>query len=301
MKKSIKILLIVCYLMMVFVIYFTSNTLSKYISTTDINSKFNLPNALYFEYTRGILYLNNNQIPGTSVVEENQKDYYIKVVSNQNPISTVKYYTLSDTIYTEAENLASFASGVDYYVQDNTLRYIKVVSNNLPASGTTYYTLSTSYNKVSNLTSFASGVDYYVNGKYIEISKRLEIQDISPADIIQFNFFVSNLASDDSESNGVDGYFVVTSYGQLRLPVRLQTYDINCTVAYRKVSGEGSTSIFSDFTNGSSLDLPVYDGTETKYEFQVTVIIDDQIESTDDEDYIDATLSIFLFVDATND
>ena len=52
---------------------------------------------------------------------------------------------------------------------------------------------------------------------------------------------------------------------------------------------------------GGYIDLPPFDEQKVKYEFKITVMIDDQIENTTSDDYFDATLSINLFINAASD
>lgn len=214
MNKLSKFLFIGLYVVVILTIYFTSATLSKYISNTTFKGSFIIEDSLYFEYTRGNLYLNESLIQGNEIID-------------------------------------------------------------------------TQYND---------------DGDIISTKKRIEFENVSPSDKIQYTFFVSNLSTEGIEHNGIDGYFVVTAYGMLSLPVLQVTDQIECTISYRQVSGANPTTIYTDFTNGSTTNLPVYENDlETKYEFQLTIFVSDQATSTDNDDYVDATLSVYIFIDATND
>lgn len=215
MNKLSKILFLSLYVVVVLVLYLTSATLSKYVQNSRFNGEFAVEEGLYFEYTRGNLYLNDNLIQGLEIYDH----------------------------------------------------------------------------------------EYDSLGNIIKTSKRLEFQNVSPSDKIQYTFYVSNLSESGIQYNGIDGYFVVTSFAKLNLPSLQNTSNISCNIAYRKISGVNASTVYTDFPNGSTSSLPVYDTDdplETKYEFQLTIFVSDQAPSTDNDDYVDATLNIYIFVDATD-
>ena len=213
MSKLSKILFLSLYVVLVLVIYLTSATLSKYVQNTSFRGEFAVEQGLYFEYSRGNLYLNDNLVQGREIVE---------------PV--------------------------------------------------------------------------YDNGQLVKTLKRIEFDNVSPSDKIQFTFYVANHSTLGIEHNGLDARFVVTSYARLNLPALQTTDSISCDITYRKISGVNSTTIYTDFPNGSTTPLPVFNEGDdiTKYEFQLTIFVSEQATSTDNDDYVDATLSIYIFVDATN-
>lgn len=138
-----------------------------------------------------------------------------------------------------------------------------------------------------------------------EEGKRLETMNVAPGDTIKFHFFVSNFS--DSDNNSVDGYFHPVANGLLELPIKRSNFDVECVVTYRKVPTDGSaaTNLFTQVTSDLKLDLPAVREGEglvkeglVKYEFIVTVVLDNQIANTTSDDYFDAKLEIELFMNA---
>ena len=212
MKKTKLILIFIVYLLIVATLYFTSFTISKYLTREITTSKYRLENSLYFNYERGQLYLNDVLTPYQAL---------------DNP---------------------------DFLTEHNPL----------------------------------------ISSKY------LEFENVSPSDVLRYNFFISNINENGDFYNGLDAQFAVSAVGLLRLPALGESHDVECSLAYRKILGqEGSLShIFSDLYQGQRLELPKYLDFETKYELQIIVLVDDQIQFTSDDDYVDATLTINLFINA---
>ena len=66
-----------------------------------------------------------------------------------------------------------------------------------------------------------------------------------------------------------------------------KTWNIACTISYRKVYKNGTKTQFKNLTSDVNIDLPVYDenddSTFMKYEFQVYVVLDDQVRASSDD------------------
>ncbi len=143
------------------------------------------------------------------------------------------------------------------------------------------------------------------SGNIIDVERRIETMNVAPGDSLTYHCFISNYNLTTLERNGVDGQFYVSAIAEFTMPSQKANYKLNCLLSYREITDSNGSNPFKNFTSDQDLNLPVYDETkpETKarYEFQITVVLDDQIKSTSADDYIDATLSILLFVDATND
>lgn len=153
---------------------------------------------------------------------------------------------------------------------------------------------------------------YDENGKVIEEVRRIETMNVAPADTLTYHFSVANVNEATGEQNGVAGYFKISATSILSMPAyrnpdgtsQAKTWNIACTISYRKVYKNGTKTQFKNLTSDANIDLPVYDehddNTFMKYEFQVYVVLDDQVRASSDDDYVDATSTIYLFIDATN-
>lgn len=146
---------------------------------------------------------------------------------------------------------------------------------------------------------------YNESGELVDIERRIETMNVTPGDNLTYHFYVSNYNLTTLERNGLDGSFYVSAISEFSMPAQKANYRLSCTLSYREIPEEGEPTSFKTFTTDKELDLPVYiendPTTHMKYEFEIYVILDDQIQSTSADDYIDATLSILLFIDATND
>lgn len=143
--------------------------------------------------------------------------------------------------------------------------------------------------------------EYDGDGHVVSTTRRIETMNVAPGDNLTYHFLVSNYNSTTSEQNGVDGVFHVSASSLLSMPVHQANYRLNCTIAYRELFNDGTVGNFKDLTSDVDLDLEVYDGENPKtYEFKVFVILDDQITATSNDDYIGASLTISLFVDAAD-
>ncbi len=144
-------------------------------------------------------------------------------------------------------------------------------------------------------------------GNKVDTKRRIETMNVIPGDSLKYRFFVSNynLSSSPLEANTIDGSFYITAYAEFTMPAHQTNYKLSCTLAYREVTTNGEPKPFTNFTSDLQLDLPIYDEddptTHKNYEFEIFVILDEQIETTSADDYIDSTLSILLFIDAAND
>lgn len=215
MKNRKRIILALFYVSLVALVYFTSSTLSKYVTSNNTSGDFTIGEKLYFDYTRGDLYRGDQLIVGVPI-EENKFD---------------------------------------------------------------------------------------ADGNLISSKKRVETMNVAPGDTLKFHFFVSNINEDMTEYNGIDGEFHVSATAILSMPVYQADYQLDCTITYREVPEDGVLGTFTDLAGDKNMDLLKYDGTSAtkmKYEFQVYVVLDDQIQATSNDDYVGATLSIYLFVDAAN-
>ena len=150
--------------------------------------------------------------------------------------------------------------------------------------------------------------------------RRIETMNVAPSDLLVYHFYVSNYdiktikdaAGKDVEvkdelgnpiiadQNSVLGQFHVTSTAILSMPAHGSSYNLSCTLTYRKVNDDGTFGEWLDFPVDTDVDLPIYDNQKVLYEFQVYVLLDDQVETTSHDDYVGATLSILIFVDAAD-
>lgn len=136
--------------------------------------------------------------------------------------------------------------------------------------------------------------------------KVLEIVDVVPGDIISYNYYVSNFNLITGEENFVDGYLFPNTNVTLSLPIKGEIYEADCTILYRQVpyGAEDTTTptdnVWNNLVEGSYLDLPNVRTQKIKYEFKVTVVIDDQVANTTHDDYFNAVLSLKLFINAAS-
>lgn len=146
---------------------------------------------------------------------------------------------------------------------------------------------------------------YNESGDLVDIGRRIETMNVTPGDNLVYHFYVSNYNLTTLERNGVDGSFYISAISELSMPAQKANYRLSCTLSYREIPEEGDPTPFKNFTSDKDLDLPIYvesdPTTHMSYEFEIYVILDDQIKATSADDYVDATMSILLFIDATND
>lgn len=144
---------------------------------------------------------------------------------------------------------------------------------------------------------------YEENGTSYQL---LEIMNVVPGDSLTYHFFVSNFNNITGDKNLVDGLFYPNTNATLSLPIKGEIYNVDCTILYRQVPyDETDTSVPSDgvwnnLIEGKYLDLPQTSIRKVKYEFKVSVVVDDQVQGTTHEDYFNAVLSIKLFVNAAS-
>lgn len=214
MKNKKRLIFLVFYVALVGLVYFTSSTLSKYVSTNKTEGDFTIGEKLYFDYTRGDLFRGDQLIIGVPIEE-------------------------------------------------------KIIED----------------------------------GVEVGVRKRIETMNVAPGDELRYTFTVSNTNETKSEYNSVDAEYHVSATAILSMPVRQSSYSLKCTIRYVIVNSDGTKGTLTDLPADMNLDLPKYLGTpatESKYVYEVQVILDDQVEATSKDDYIGATLSIYLFVDAAN-
>ena len=136
-----------------------------------------------------------------------------------------------------------------------------------------------------------------------EDGKRIETMNVAPGDNVVYHFFVSNFnPTNENEINSVDGYFHPSATGLLALPSKGSQYNVECQILYREVPVDGSTSTepFTQITSDTRLNLPKVETKKVKYEFSVSVILDNQIMGTTSDDYFGASLSIEMFFNAVS-
>ena len=143
---------------------------------------------------------------------------------------------------------------------------------------------------------------YEENGVQYQL---LETMNIAPGDSLTYHFFVSNFNEVTGNQNLVDGLFYPNTNATLSLPIKGTIENVNCTILYRQVPSDAndtsvpSDGVWNNLTEGSYFDLPQTQVKKVKYEFKVSVVVD-EIEDTTHEDYFNAVLSIKLFVNAAS-
>ena len=97
MKK--KYYLFITYLAIAALISFGSVILAKYVSTDDSEINFSVGSVLYFNYERSDLYRNNQVVPVTpSVYEEDGEKYTLLETMNVVPGDSLTYHFFVSTI-----------------------------------------------------------------------------------------------------------------------------------------------------------------------------------------------------------
>lgn len=135
----------------------------------------------------------------------------------------------------------------------------------------------------------------------------LETMNVVPGDSLTYHFFVSNFNDITGDINHIDGLFFPNTNATLSLPMKGEIYNVNSNILYREVPYDStdtttpSNNVWNNLVEGNYLDLPPVSIRKVKYEFRVTVIVDDQVKDTTHEDYFDAALTIKLFINAASD
>ena len=135
----------------------------------------------------------------------------------------------------------------------------------------------------------------------------LEAYNIVPGDNLTYHFYVSNFNLNSGDKNMIDGLFFPNTNATLMMPTIGKIFNVESTISYRRVPYDSTDTtvpadgVWNNLVEGNYLDLPPADIQKVKYEFKVTIIVDDQVEDTDHEDYFDATLTIKLFINAASD
>lgn len=136
-----------------------------------------------------------------------------------------------------------------------------------------------------------------------DTKRRIETMNVAPQDVLAYYYYVSNFNDETLEYNSINGQFTTVANARLAMPSKGTIFDVDCTITYRKVPVDGSLASSTFSSLKGNLNLLNCDGDskkKEKYEFKVTVIIDDQIENTTYDDYIGSTLTIYLYVNATS-
>ena len=134
----------------------------------------------------------------------------------------------------------------------------------------------------------------------------LETMNVVPGDSLTFHFYVSNFNIVTGDQNKVDGIFFPNTKATLSLPIKGQIYDVDCTILYRPVPYDETDSsvpadgVWHNLIEGGYLDLPPVNSKKVKYEFKLSVVVDEQATDTTHDDYFSAILSIKLFVNAAS-
>lgn len=145
---------------------------------------------------------------------------------------------------------------------------------------------------------------YQENGETFTL---LETMNVVPGDSLTYHFFVSNFNNQTGDVNIIDGLFFPNTSATLSLPIKGKIYNVNSTILYREVPYDENdkttpnNGVWNNLVEGGYLDLPPVAIRKVKYEFKVTVVVDDQVENTSHEDYFDAVLTIKLFINAASD
>lgn len=146
-----------------------------------------------------------------------------------------------------------------------------------------------------------------ISNEYVDADgntkRRIEVMNVAPQDVLTYHFYVSNFNDVTKEYCDIEGQFTTIATALLAMPSKQKIFNVDCMITYRKVPIDGSsaTSLFTALTSKLNLyNCADFPNRKEKYEFKVTVIIDDQIENTTNDDYVGATLSIYLFINATS-
>ena len=135
----------------------------------------------------------------------------------------------------------------------------------------------------------------------------LETMNVVPGDSLTYHFFVSNFNNITGDTNVVDGIFFPNVNATISLPIKGQIDDVDYTILYREVPYDETDTttpdngVWKNLTEGNYFDLPPISVRKVKYEFKLSVVIDNQDTGTTHEDYFNAVLSIKLFINAASD
>lgn len=135
----------------------------------------------------------------------------------------------------------------------------------------------------------------------------LETMNVIPGDSLTYHFYVSNFNSITGDMNVIDGLFYPNTNATLSLPIKGEIYKVDCTILYRQVPYDSTDTsvpidgVWNNLAEGKYIDLPNATIQKVKYEFKVSVVVDDQVQNTTHEDYFNALLSIKLFINAASD
>ena len=130
--------------------------------------------------------------------------------------------------------------------------------------------------------------------------------NVAPGDSLTYHFFVSNFNTTSGDQNLIDGLFYPNTNATLSLPIKGEIYNVDCTILYRQVPYDANDTsvpadgVWNNLVEGKYLTLPQTSVQKVRYEFKVTVVVDDQVQGTTHDDYFNAVLSIKLFINAAS-
>ena len=160
--------------------------------------------------------------------------------------------------------------------------------------------------------------DLYRNNKVVPVTpsvytgedgeqyQLLEAMNIVPGDALTYHFYVSNFNNATGDQNIIDGVVFPNTIATLSL-INAEEHEIETTISYREVPYDEtdtttpSNNVWNNLVEGNYLDLPPVSMRKVKYEFKVTVVVDNQISGTTHVDYVGAVLTLKVFVNAASD
>lgn len=196
------------------------------------------------------------------------------------------YVTFAIVLFVTAHTLAKFTTDVNPTVS-------------IPIGEKLYFNYERGQLYRNNTLIIGFETFYDDNG---ESRRRIETMNVNPGDTLKYYFTVSNFNEHTSEFNGIQGEFIPTANAVLALPVKGETHDVSCMITYKAIATDESQSDGIETLLTSKLNLKKYssEADKQKYQFTVEVKLDDQMTNTTHEDYFDATLTIYLFVNAAS-
>ena len=132
--------------------------------------------------------------------------------------------------------------------------------------------------------------------------------NVSPGDNVRYHFYISNFDLETGKMNGYDANFLPVSTALLNMPIKGSSFDLDATIYYRVIPLDQETgepdpnnkpsTVYNMIAKDTQLDLP--DDEKVMYEFYVEVLLDEQMNNTDHNDYFGATLSIEMYFNAVS-
>ncbi len=160
--------------------------------------------------------------------------------------------------------------------------------------------------------------DFYRNEKVVPVTpsvytgtdgeqyQLLEAMNIVPGDALTYHFYVSNFDNATGDQNIIDGVIFPNTVATLSF-LEKGEHNIETTISYRIVPYDEtdtttpSNNVWNNLVEGDYLNLPPVAMGKVKYEFRVTVVVDEQIEGTTHEDYVGAVLTLKVYINAASD